>query len=316
MKTKLLLSVLSIVLVAGCVGIDLGDLGGVTSAVGGGNGLEMTSFTAEPSPLFSGSSLRLIMEVENRGGTTVNNSEAMIYLTGSNFANWNCDQSTSTASYLFDSLGRDMKAEDIVRGIPADIVRKTWTCNAPTVAAGQTRQDTFIGRVYHEYSTSANGNVWVYTENEADAARTAGRQLYTPSFTYTKGPVGLQVSVTPNPIIVYGSDKTFTLYVKISNLASGTIYYPKSVTYTGTRDVNLTREEINNVSVTIGNVSGLNVGSGCTGPQELVAGRETTLVCTVNVTGNVDTFVSYNLPVTVEYGYYTERTATVTVQGK
>ena len=58
--------------------------------------------------------------------------------------------------------------------------------------------------------------------------------------------------------------------------------------------------------------------SGCSGPQELVAGRETTLVCDVGIkTGSTpETFKSYPLNVTVSYGYYTEKTASVTVQGR
>lgn len=309
MKSKLLITVLSILLVSGCV-----DLGGITEgqvAGIGGKGLEIVSFTAEPSSVFSGSSVRLVMEVENQGGTTVSQGEGLVYLTGSSFGDW------SGSSAIFESFSRDMRAEDVVRGVPASTDRISNTVTAPDLEPGQTRSDIFIGRVYSDYQTSANGNVWVYSETEAEAARAAGRTLYTPSFTYTKGPVGLSVSVTPTPIILYESENTFTVFIKISNLASGTIYAPNTINYGGS-NVALEMDDINRVSVSVDAGSGLSIDNpaDCTGTQELVAGRDLTLVCDVTISSPPATFQSYTFDVTAEYGYYTERTASVTVQGR
>jgi hypothetical protein len=307
MKSKILITVLSILLISGCTGIDLGNQVGIA-----GNGLEITSFTAEPSSVFSGSSVRLVMEVENRGGTTVNQSEALVYLTGSSFDEW------SGSAAIYEGFSRDMRSEDVVRGVPASTDRISETVTAPDLQAGQTRNDIFIGRVYSEYQTSANGNVWVYSEAEAEAARAAGRQLYTPSFTYTKGPVGLSISVTPTPIILYEGENTFTVFIKISNMASGTIYAPNVINYGG-NNVALNMDQINRVDVSVTAGSGLSIDNtaDCSGPdQELVAGRDLTLVCDVTISTPPQTFQSYTFDVTVDYGYYTERTASVTVQGR
>ncbi|MFH0929562.1 MAG: hypothetical protein V1818_04410 [Candidatus Aenigmatarchaeota archaeon] len=311
MKSKILLSVLSVLLVAGCVDIDMGNLGG--SSLTGGSGLEIISFTAEPTSIFSGSSVRLVMEIENRGGTTVADGGSKIYVTGSNFVDW----FGSVAD--FETLDKEMRAEDVVRGVPPSTYRYSETLTAPDLDPGQTRNDIFIARVYHDYSTSANGNVWVYSESEADAARAAGRQLYTPSFTYTKGPVGLSISVSPTPLIVYEGSNTFTVFIKINNLASGTIYSPGAIPYgSDSSDVTLTMEEINRVDVSIDVGSGLTLDSECQSldDQELVAGRDMTIVCDIDVTTDVSTFQSFQFDVTVDYGYYTERTASVTVQGR
>lgn len=302
---KSLFPILAVLMVCGCsmAGISGGPV------LGGGNGLEIMSFTAEPSPVFSGSTVRLIMEVENRGGTNVVNGQSLLYLTGSNFDAWG-----GTPYNLF---GKEMKAEDVVRGVPADIKRFSWSLTAPSVPAGQTRQDTFIGRVYHEYRSSALGNIWVYTDTEAEASRTAGRQLYTPSFTYTKGPVGVQVRVSPDPIILYGTERTFTLFIKLNNLGTGTIFAPAIPNFYTRANVGLEPHQLNNVTVHV-SASPLKVGDECKGSQELVAGRETTLVCDVTIpTDDVpETFKSFSLNVDVLYGYYTEQTTSVMVQGK
>jgi hypothetical protein len=155
----------------------------------------------------------------------------------------------------------------------------------------------------------------VYDDTEAEAARAAGKSLYTPSFTYTKGPVGLSITVSPSPIVLYEGESRFTVYIKISNLASGTIYAPGSVS---SSDVGLTMDEINRVDVAVTPGTGLSLvtSDGCQGSdQELVAGRDLTMVCDVTV-GSVATFQSFPFEVSVSYGYYTERTTSVTVQGK
>lgn len=314
MKTKLLFSVLSIVLVAGCVGLDVGSVTGGTSTGMSGRGLEMVSFSAEPSSVFSGSSVRLIMEVENLGGSDVDSGDSLVYITGSNFDDWN-----DGASAVYEGL-KDMRAEDVVRGVPASTDRVTETVTAPSLDAGQTRNDVFIGRVYHDYKTSANGNIWVYSETESEAAREAGRSLYSPSFTYTKGPVGVAVSVTPTPIIMYDEgENSFTAFITISNLASGTIYAPNTLDY-NSNNVQLTMDEINRVDVDVIPDSGLSIVGDledCEGENlELVAGRDLTLVCDLEVDGTVTTFESFSFNVDVTYGYYTEKTASVTVQGR
>jgi hypothetical protein len=310
MKGKILISLLTIVLISGCSGISIPGVD-LTPGVGvGGNGLEITSFLAEPTSAFSGSTVRVTMEVENKGGTTVPNGGSLIYLTGASFSEW-----SGGSPAVYKTIDKEMKAEDVVRGVPASTFRWNPTLTAPSLTAGQTNSYILIGRLYSDYKTSANGNIWVYDDTEAEAARASGKSLYTPSFTYTKGPVGLSITVSPSPIVLYEGESRFTVYIKISNLASGTIYAPGSVS---SSDVGLTMDEINRVDVAVTPGTGLSLvtSDGCEGTdQELVAGRDLTMVCDVTV-GSVATFQSFPFEVSVSYGYYTERTTSVTVQGK
>ena len=312
MKTKILiLPILATVLVSLCT---IPGIPGVTPSVGmgGGMGLEITSFTAEPTSAFSNSSVRVTMEVENQGGTTVPTGGSLIYLTGASFTEW-----SDGSSALYKTIDKEMKAEDVIRGVPPSTYRYSTTLSAPSLDAGQTNNYILIGRLYSDYQTNANGNIWVYSETESEAARAAGRSLYTPSFTYTKGPVGLSVTVSPTPIILYEGENRFTVYIKISNLASGTIYAPGIIDYAGS-NVALNMDNINRVNVDIIPGTGLSIADpdGCEGDnQELVAGKDLTMVCDVNV-ADVATFQSFSFDVSVSYGYYTEKTASVTVQGK
>jgi len=316
MKTKILISVLAIVAIAGCT---VPGVPGLTTGptVGAPKGLEITSFIAEPTPVYSRSTVRVVMETENQGGATSYNGTSFAYLTGSNI-----NLTTKNGNYWY---GRDpedevqckyfnttMKPADEVRGTPGDIKTFKWDLIAPNVTEGQTRSDSFIGRIYTDYETSVNGNIWVYSETEADASKANNKPLNKATFTSTSGPVAVEVSANPDPVIVYGSDKAFSLIIKISNNAQGTIYQPNVLSDC---DISLTSEQLNQVNVTIDAPDFSGQGS-CEGAQELISGRPTSLFCELTVNGNVATFQSYPISVRVKYGYYTQQTASVLVQGR
>jgi hypothetical protein len=319
MKTKILVSLLAIAAVAGC---SIPGVPGITTGTNlvGGNGLEITSFTAEPNAVYSGSTVRILMELQNLGGTSVSASgQSFAYLTGSDVASPLTGTDTSfwhsSASTACIGLPQ-MKAADVVRGTSGDIKQETWSLIAPVITAGQTRNDIFIGRVYTNYSTAVNGNVWIYTEAEAQAARASGRTLNKASFTSTSGPVSLGVSVSPDPVILYtGGDNSFSLNIRITNSASGTIYN-KALTCSA---MTLTVDDLNKVNVKV-SAPGLTVSTDCTSTlgtaQELVAGKPATIICTVTAPSSVTTFQSFPITVTASYGYFTEKTASVTVQGR
>ena len=207
---KILISLLAIVLVAGCTIPGLPNLGGTTTIGTAGKGLEITDFTAEPATVYSGATVRVTMDVENDGGTTVSSTKALAYLTGSDVNLGSADTRywTSSADTEYKAFLRDMRAADVVKGTSADTTRFTWSLKAPTLPAGQTRTDTFYGRVYSDYATAINGNIWVYTEGESDAAKASGRSLNTASFASTSGPVGLSVKASPDPVIYYTTTTT------------------------------------------------------------------------------------------------------------
>jgi len=323
MKFKILISLLAIIAVAGCT---IPGIPGITPGplLGTGSGLEITSFTAQPETVYSGSTVRIIMEVENKGETTVSSGKSIAYLTGSNIE---FSSIPSTDMVWHDTSQyqtiKEMKSQDVVRGITGSTDRISWTLTSPTIPRGQTRADTFIGRVYCDYKTTSQGSVWVYSESEAEASRTAGRSLEKSSFTSTKGPVGLDVTVQPDPVILYTGENTFSINIKITNLATGTIYKPSNITYdTTSNNKALISDALNKVKLNITMQTGkIEITTDeCKGniEQELVAGRPTTIICDFEIKEDLTslTFKSYPISVSIDYGYFTERTATVTVQGK
>ena len=322
MKTKILISLIAIVALAGCTIPGIQGIPGIGTGplTTGGGGLEITSFTVEPDTLFSGSNVRIILEVANNGGITVPINKAMAQIIG------NLEFSATPSSTLVwhdtkeFQLLKEMKSEDVVRGLSAGTDRIMWTLTSPTLSSGQTRTDSFTGRVYSEYQTVAQGTIWAYTDSEAEATRTAGRTLQKSTFTTSKGPVGISVTVQPDPIIIYNNDKTFSLNIKLTNLATGTIYKPDNITYSESpANKQIFSDALNKVKIDINKTSDLdltNADECTTDYQELVAGRPTTIICNFNIVGSVTNFKSFPINIAVSYGYFTERKVDVTVQGK
>ncbi len=141
---KILISLLAIVLVAGCTMPEMPDLTGGQTIGTSGKGLEITTFTADPTPVYSNARVRVTMEVENQGGTTVNSSKDLVYLTGSNVNLGSGDDKywRSSNDSEYKTFTRQMKAADVVKGTSADTARFTWSLIAPVIPAGQTRTDS------------------------------------------------------------------------------------------------------------------------------------------------------------------------------
>jgi len=321
MNKSILFATIAVLLVAGCTagGVQWPFQQITTTAVGGA-GMVITDFSVDPTSVYSNSNARIMMTVSNKGGAAVPDTNSLVYLTGSAIS-----LSDTTGTYWHDTtgtesiykhFGKTMNPEDPVRGTPADEKTISWSLTAPNVTKGTTRNDIFIGRVYYDYQTTVTGTVWVYSQSESDASRAAGRTLNKASLSSTSGPVALTAKTSPDPIVLATGENSFTITIKVSNVGSGALYRTGAVTYTaGSEDITLTTDELNKISIAI-NAPGMTVGSGCTGEQELVAGKDITLSCDVTIASPPTTFQGYPITITATYGYNVERTATVMVSGR
>jgi hypothetical protein len=324
MKFKILISLLAIVLVAGCTIPGIPNILPGGGTITGGNGLAITSFTAQPTPVYSGGTVRVTAEFQNPGGTTVNSGSSLVYLTGTDVSLGNTsgsywygkNQSSNDANEI-RYFAKNMTTANVVKGTPAVTDRIVWNLVAPNITTGQTRQDTFIVRVYSGYSSGVNGNIWVYSDSEAQATKSAGRTPETSSFTSISGPVAADIKLSPDPIILYSGDTSFTFNIDITNTATGSIY-TKTITYStaAASDLSLNPDtELNWVNVAVDG-GGLGI-TDCTGPFQILGGKSMTLTCTASVPNPTTlTFKSFPINVNVTYGYYMQNEATVTVQGK
>ena len=298
---KLIIPILAVLLVAACTSNN-NEPSTVT-----GKGLEITSFTADQTEVQSGKTLRITMDVENSGGYKVPMAKSLAFLIFP--SDW---KFPDTSMKAWQKFGKDMDQADAARDVPADIDQLTWRLTAPTITTGQTRPDSFEGRVYYDYVTTVTGTVWLYSEAEYEAARTGGGTLSQATFESTEGPVTVEVTVSPNPPVITSTDKMFTLKMKITNAGGGTVYKTSALAYS-TGDVNLDTADLNILSISATPSSAFS--SDCLGQQELIRGKDLTLTC--DVTASVpSTKQSFPIQITVSYGYWKAQSLTVDVLGK
>jgi hypothetical protein len=318
MNKTILLATIAVLLVAGCTaptGTQWPWQQITTTAIGGA-GMVISDFVADQSTIYGGSTDRIMITVKNAGGYDVTTDKSLVYLTGSAISLGGDDKiywTSGTETSLFKHFTSTMKSTDIVKGTEADERTITWSLKAPNITA-QTRADLFIGRVYYDYQTAVTGTVWVYSQSESDAARAAGRTLNKATFSSTSGPVALIAKISPDPVVLATGENSFTLTIKVSNVGSGVLYKTGGVTYTlGSENIELTTDELNRVDIGI-SAPGMTLGSGCTGEQELIGGKDLTLSCDITITTPPTTFQGFPITITADYGYFAERTASVTVQ--
>jgi hypothetical protein len=299
---KLIIPILAVVLVAACT-----SGGNEQTTTATGKGLEITSFTADQTEVQSTKTLRVTMDVENSGGYKIPIAKSLAFLIYP--SDWTFTDSSMKA---WQKFGKDLDQADSARDIPADTDELTWRLTAPSITTGQTRPDTFEGRVYYDYTTRVTGTVWLYSDAEYEAARTGSASLSQATFESTEGPVKVEVSVSPNPPVITSTDRLFTLKMKITNAGGGTVYKTSALNY-GSGDVNLETADLNILSISATPSSAFS--SDCLGQQELIRGKDLTLTC--DVTAPVPTTKqSFPIQITVSYGYWKAQTLNVNVLGK
>jgi hypothetical protein len=322
MNKTILIATLAIVFVAGCTQANLTSIfQQTTNTVIAGAGMVMTDFSADQTDVFGGQSDRIIMTVDNMGGHSVPDSASLIYLTGSavSLSGDNTIYWTGPTETLIKKFGKEMKPADPIRDTPADEKTISWSLKAPNVSKGQKTTYLFIGRVYYDYQTKVNGNIWVYSETEADAAKAADKTLNKATWSATSGPVAINAKVSQDPVILYAGENMITIIIKVSSVGGGVLYRQGAIDYTITDPNNLalTENDINRVLIG-GNVAGIPLPSDCTNggqPVELIGGKGVTLTCDVTITPPA-TFQGYPISITADYGYFNERSASVTVSGR
>jgi len=324
MNKTILLATIAVLLVAGCTtpqGFQW-PFQQITMTTIGGAGMVMTDFSPYLAGVSSGQTNKIFVTVSNMGGFAVPDADSLVYLTGSAInLTTGADQSlywtSTTETSLIKKLNKDpMKPADPINDIPADEKQIYWSLKAPNVSVREQKSYLFIGRVYYDYQTKVTGNMWVYSDTEADAAKAASKSLNKATFTSTSGPVAITAKLTQDPVVLYSGEDSVTLSLRISSVGGGVLYKQGVIDYSTTDPnmLNLTADQINKVDIGI-KLAGVALSNDCTGEKELIGGKELPLTCDITV-DRPATFSSLPIEITANYGYYQERTATVTVSGR
>lgn len=289
-KYALILTLAALVLVSGCVN--------TATTTTSGTGMEITGFSPSADTTVSDRTTSISMVVENQGESIVENGRWFALLIAP--SDWDISKADAVQEYK-----KDLKPADPATGAPAGTYTFRWSPKAPILPKGQTRTDKLIGRLYYQYETITSGPVYVYPYGEQTVEKS--------TFTTSKGPIIITATVAPDPPVIENDGESFGVTLVFENVGDGVAFLPDSIFPT---NYDIAADEFNFISVDAILPSGMTFeDSSCLNNIELV-NKKATAYCDVKVNKKPSAKTAYTMKFTASYGYYTEKTAEVTVSGK
>jgi hypothetical protein len=208
MKTKLLLAVLSIALVAGCSG----DGGGLVSSkdIVYQEGVEIISINSHPDFVLEKDTIDVDLVIQNKGDQKANNIKANLFQL-SDF-----ELENSKATQEIESLDKPLPEYDI----EGEQNVFFWTLRAPPIYdESQTR--SVKARVTYDYESYASANTYTISKQEfVEKGEAAVKQEKTS----TTGPVAVEIIAPEYKTISPDSPETqITFSVVLKNLGRGRV---------------------------------------------------------------------------------------------
>lgn len=219
----ILLVLIAAVAVAGCVGQAPASEQREVKVVAN-DGLQITSFTAEPSSVDVGDTVIFTLETENVGGITATN--VLAHLLGVEGSWRELTPGNPLVVESAKSLGSLLPPNPQFNQ-PGDFKVQTWTYKTPTIAPGLSYPASVAAEVLYNYNTTgaltikAIGESFLRTEYLAKGRRPAG-----PVLTNTNAPVKILIPDADYYINVDDGDEADSfqfksVQFKLSNVGSG-----------------------------------------------------------------------------------------------
>jgi hypothetical protein len=304
MRKELFLSLLFLIVISGCVSQPV--------RVDKNNGLVINEFSLEPSRISSGEDFVAYLEVENVGGTTATNAKAEIL--NVNWLEGTPDEPDQKWSYGVRFLPPNLEYKT-----PGDVRTTDWNLKGPLLPEGIEHDYDLKARVTFTYKTSGAINILSLERNEYYRRLQKDETFGELKVTNTFAPVQIN-AVGPYPTVIDADsdENEFTYILEFINVGDGV-----PITY-NTDGLILGHIKLYgpaHFSDCMGIGSGQDIELGTTGDTtiKLRRGESIKKGCTISIDMNAwgnkveDTLT---LVFDLEYDYYVEKYATLTVIGK
>lgn len=300
---------MAVVLVSGCIQVGGGEDEEETRY---GNGLVIKNFEAFPNEVFSGDTLDLIVDIQNKGGREAGGIWAEVYsLSGLACVNDGCEVKEDISS--LDAPTSDFEGETVT---------ETWELEAPSVHKGIADNVNPQVRVYYDYSTVARNSIPVISRQEYKRKLQRDQSLPSAgSTTVSHGPFSVNIK-SRSTAVLDEDENTFRVSILANNLLSGTAYTLDGGYEKGTAPKS-ENDELDKVKVTVTPSGNNKIDCGGTGgfkdsyssKEDLRGGETLRMNCEVSLDSKSD---SMDVPVDVEldYGYFLTDSASLTLKGE
>ncbi len=302
-KELMLLSVISIVFLAGCAGG-----GGEAPA---SNGFVITSFSPDITNIDGGSTVSFVVNVKNLGEKTAKKLDATIF----GLSNEWTDIETNAKFSINKNYMGTLAGADVTTGLTGEEGSTSWDLTAP---AGKTTDITYdvSVRVNGTYNTTADGILRIVQSSYLKTNPNVQRGVISSSS--SGGPIVITVKArTP---VVSPSVDTARVQFEIQNAGSGRVYStigdPTDTIDTLTR---VTVSSSSDLQECAGTTDATNTGKGTNDDNEigittnlrLAGGKSKVISCDIKV--STANFQDMTVNMTLDYYYFVDSAAQVTV---
>ena len=294
---SILFLIFLIITISGCIQ-------GETPIVSTKDGLDITDFSFEYSPIYTGESIGLRLEVQNVGGSDAKLKNIQIYGVdfGTSNTYWNIRDSGSQVLSVNEELYRP-NPEINLEGAE---YHYEWRLKSPSGVTSETDYD-FRVRVDYSYVTTYTGIIRLVDEDyllslsEEEREKLYGSGGIISSET-TNGPI----SVTPfsGTHFIVESTEPRTIKFKIENVGKGYPYTCPDGLYCTNDNDNAQKYNLN--IDTSGNVT-------CPNSVKLSSGKSHIIYCTFYPV-LVENKVDKTFQIELEYSYYVDDSTSITVK--
>lgn len=299
-KGLVFLSVIAIVLVAGCTGSK------TTSSVEFSQtaGAVINDLSFDQKDVFEGDSAQLILKVQNVGAKNMTD-DSMVWIYGPVISESGDGWKVSDTDKLKVELEtKGFLPPDVARRMPGSVAVETIDITSPTIglAPGMTRDQAFFARLCYPYSTTAFSSVTGISKNELKISNP------TPSDAVTRATAGpIQLKLVSGDTVIAGRD--LMIVFDVTNVGGG-------FSATQSKDCSeqipdVSSAEIDKVAVTV-KVNG-NTVSGCDNKDISIRNGKGTITCKYS-TPSSDPTTEHLITATATYNYFVTKETSITVK--
>ncbi len=299
-KGLVFLSVIAIILVAGCTG------GTTTSSVQFSQtaGAVIDDFSFDQKEIFEGDITQLMLRIQNVGAKNItDNSMVWIYgpVMSESGDGWKVSD-TDKLKVTLETTG--FLPPDVERRMSGSLDIETLDLTAPLLglAPGMSRDQKFFARICYPYSTTAFSSITGISKNELKISNP------TPSDAITRATAGpIQLKLISGDTVIAGRD--LMIVFEVTNVGGG--FSTTQATKCTDQKPDVSSADIDKVKVTV-NVNG-NAIEDCKDKDISIRNGKGTIACKY-ATSSSDPTTEHLITATATYNYFVTKETSITVK--
>jgi len=280
-------------------------------------GVEIESFSADFSSVYSGENVRFSMLVRNTGTSDAAHVFTEVLGIDQSWGpNPGQEKLPNEQECRYSGSHFSLLAPEPDNGVPGQAHQCTWNYEAPSLSAGQSITYDVTARVFYRYSSITTTILTFGSYDEIRELQNSGQPLPSETTVSSQGPIRITIDTTGPIRFSEDEDEVgLTLYVTVENIGGGTVCSAENPNdckpYPGDGV-----EKQNKVKIEFPAASNMVFSEECGREITVWSGSSNSYSCEAKATGlQNQAMTQRTIAASSAYSYYTDKEISVTVSG-